>query len=304
MTERILFTADLHGNELQYEKVFKFAHNNLFDVLVFGGDLTPKDPARRTPKQQREFLFEQVFPQIKKLTTKTNTQVLLILGNDDYISNYTLVRDAQDEFGFQLIDDKPYISKNGYIYAGYTHVPYTPFKDKDWERRDLNSHKTIEDRPDDVRVDGLTANGDELVPLNIIDDMMKHSIEDDLGTKMSSLPQDKLIMVTHAPPYNTVCDYTCLKSSLSFFEKIRAKIQPKKYFRHVGSQAVKKYIEDKQPLLTLHGHIHDTVDLTGSYTQVIGRTTIATAGNDNIPLRPYILDVKVSDGVGVERINL
>ena len=40
---------------------------------------------------------------------------------------------------------------------------------------------------------------------------------------------------------------------------------------HVGSIAVKRFIEERQPLLTLHGHVHEAARLTGEWKIRIGR---------------------------------
>ena len=44
----------------------------------------------------------------------------------------------------------------------------------------------------------------------------------------------------------------------------------------VGSIAVKRFIEDRQPLLTLHGHVHEAAQLTGEWKIQIGRTVSAS----------------------------
>jgi len=35
----------------------------------------------------------------------------------------------------------------------------------------------------------------------------------------------------------------------------------------VGSIAVRRFIEERQPLLTLHGHIHESARLTGDWRE-------------------------------------
>ncbi len=49
---------------------------------------------------------------------------------------------------------------------------------------------------------------------------------------------------------------------------------------HLGSVAVRRFIEQKQPLLTLHGHVHETVRLSGSWRDRIGRTHSFSAAHD------------------------
>jgi hypothetical protein len=70
---------------------------------------------------------------------------------------------------------------------------------------------------------------------------------------LSSIPQD-VILVTHAPPENTLVDKAF---------KIR----------HVGSTAVRRIIEEKKPKIALCGHIHESKN-----TDHIGKTLIINPG--------------------------
>ena len=49
---------------------------------------------------------------------------------------------------------------------------------------------------------------------------------------------------------------------------------------NVGSIAMRRFIEDRQPLLTLHGHMHESARLTGSWRDVIGGTHCFTGAHD------------------------
>ena len=44
--------------------------------------------------------------------------------------------------------------------------------------------------------------------------------------------------------------------------------------------AVLGFIKRKQPLLTLHGHIHESPDVSGSWKQKIGRTISMNPGSN------------------------
>ncbi|MBW2994198.1 hypothetical protein KY315_02140, partial [Candidatus Woesearchaeota archaeon] len=49
----IIFTADLHGNVQQYNKLFQKAYSDCTDAIIIGGDIAPKDPKNRTIKGQK-----------------------------------------------------------------------------------------------------------------------------------------------------------------------------------------------------------------------------------------------------------
>lgn len=281
---RFIFSADLHGNQNQYKKVFDYTADNNVDIIVLGGDLTPKTPELRNPKSQREFFNNSLFPLIKSFDGK----VLLIMGNDDYKSNYTFLREMQNKIGFDLIDEKAF-AIDGFYFVGYSYVPYTPFVWKDWERRDLQAD-TQKDLREGTIIDGfISKDDDNKIPFSILSNMMNSSIEEDLNTITENIIPQKLILITHTPPFDTNCDLTKNKDGTII---------------HVGSKAVKKIIEEKQPLLTLHGHIHDTVQLTKIFPEHIGNTTCCAVSNSHIGDNPYIVDVDIINAVNTKRILL
>lgn len=49
---------------------------------------------------------------------------------------------------------------------------------------------------------------------------------------------------------------------------------------HVGSIAIRRFIEARQPLLTLHGHIHESSRITGSWKDSLGKTLMFSAAHD------------------------
>ena len=47
-----------------------------------------------------------------------------------------------------------------------------------------------------------------------------------------------------------------------------------------GSIAIKRFIEARQPRITLHGHVHESPRLTKTWKQRLGRTWAFTAAHD------------------------
>ena len=282
---KFLFGADVHGNKIQYEKIFSYAVKFGADVLCIAGDLTPKNPEQRTPRGQRDFLENYLLPSVSAI--KGKIKVFLIMGNDDYKSNYDFLLSRQN-CGYNLIDAVP-AKVDGYCFVGYTYVPYTPFKWKDWEKRDLASD-TVNDLRDDTRFDGfLSTEKGDFVPYNIKEHMADNSIEVDLYSKIKDIPADKLVLVSHAPPYNTGCDYTKLKNGT---------------FTHVGSRAIARIIEKSQPLLTVHGHIHDSVNNTGIFPEKIGKTFCVSVSSNHIGDNPYVVFGDINNLSEMKRIRL
>ncbi len=61
---------------------------------------------------------------------------------------------------------------------------------------------------------------------------------------------------------------------------------------HVGSIAVRRFIEARQPLLTLHGHVHESARLTGTWQDRIGRTVCLSAAHDGPELALVRFDLE------------
>jgi Icc-related predicted phosphoesterase len=48
--------------------------------------------------------------------------------------------------------------------------------------------------------------------------------------------------------------------------------------KSAGSRSIKTFIERNQPLLTLHGHIHESPEISGAYIDRIGETLSVNPG--------------------------
>ncbi len=68
--------------------------------------------------------------------------------------------------------------------------------------------------------------------------------------------ESKVILITHAPPYNTTLDRL-------------------DHMGHLGSKSIRKFIEETQPVLSISGHLHENA---GS-TDKIKKTKIINPGN-------------------------
>ena len=129
--ERILFCADLHGNLGLFGRVISHALAEGIELVVFDGDLTPKDGARRTPVLQRAFLDKDLIPLFQEKVDPYVLQVLLILGIDDFHSTREyFVEQQRAGVGFWLLDREPFVTEGGFVIVGYSSVSSTPFRFK------------------------------------------------------------------------------------------------------------------------------------------------------------------------------
>jgi Icc-related predicted phosphoesterase len=59
---------------------------------------------------------------------------------------------------------------------------------------------------------------------------------------------------------------------------------------NVGSIAIQRFIQMRQPLETLHGHVHESARLTGSWQEKIGCTHAFSAAHDEPELAIICFD--------------
>ncbi len=83
------------------------------------------------------------------------------------------------------------------------------------------------------------------------------------------------IFLFHAPPYGTPLDRAALDGRVVD----HAPLDP-----HVGSIAIRRFLEARQPLSALSGHVHESARLTGDWRTRLGRTVCLSAAHDGTEL--------------------
>jgi Icc-related predicted phosphoesterase len=260
MTE-CFFVSDLHGKIDRYTKLFLLIEQDKPDAVFIGGDLLPHFLARN--ELYDDFFVDYFFPnltRLKELLKDHYPQIFLILGNDDArIEEEVFVEDAYKEL-FYYINQRKVLFHQHPVF-GYSFVPPTPFQLKDWEKYDVSRYAD----PGCIHpVDGFrTTEPNETIEFA--------TIQKDLEDLTRDEDLSKAIFLFHSPPYETFLDRAALDGMMVDHVPLDL---------HVGSIAMKKFIEEKQPLLTLHGHIHESTRLTGNWMQNIGRTVCFNAAHD------------------------
>jgi Icc-related predicted phosphoesterase len=269
-----LSTSDIHGNIVHYEEIKRIVIERKISFVFFCGDLLPKKGGlwhpknkTRTIQMQRNFIQKYFLKYLKKLSKYA--YIYAIFGNDDFKSNYDLFKKINSKIFFLKNQTVrlPIPNKEIYI-AGYPYVSLTPFLQKDWEKWDYypvyaHNHKTY-------RVDGYTSKGGKHYPINFLNhaDGLS-SISEDLKQLSQYQDPKKTIYLIHEPPYNTPLDMVKKNN-----------IYIKNNLLHVGSRAVRKFIEMYHPFLTIHGHIHETLSESGNYKWKYKSSFSITASNN------------------------
>jgi Icc-related predicted phosphoesterase len=187
--------------------------------------------------------------------------VVLILGNDDPRSQEGAIEQAAEQGVWQYIHGRKAYLGGTEVY-GYAMVPPTPFLLKDWERYDVSRYVP----PGAVSPE----EGRRSVPCSETE-VKWGTIQKDLARLTDGATLENAILLFHTPPYETSLDRAELDGRM--YEGVPIDV-------HVGSIAVQRFIEERQPLLTLHGHVHEAPRLTGEWKIQIGRTVCINGAHD------------------------
>lgn len=271
-----LFVSDLHGRVDRYRKLFAAVEAERPAAVFLGGDLLPSGlfAAAGLPEGDhfmRDFLAREL-GRLRRALGGAYPRVFLILGNDDARGEEPAVRDLESEGLWQYAHARQFDLGAVRVY-GYAFVPPTPFQLKDWERYDVSRFVDPGCVPPDEGFRTVPADPRE-VELG--------TIARDLQELAGDADQSAAVWLFHAPPYDTALDRAALDGKMVDHAPLDI---------HVGSIAIRRFIEQRQPRVTLHGHIHESARLTGTWREAIGRTSCLSAAHDGPELALVRLDL-------------
>ncbi len=259
------FASDLHGHQHRYDQLFAAMKREVPDAVLLGGDLLPG--AHRSASAQfpvvSDFVNDYLANELRALKEQLGDRyprVFLILGNDDPRRFEASLLDVRHDTLWTYLHERRDVL-GGFPVFGYSYVPPSPFLMKDWERYDVSRYVD----PGCVSPE----EGSRSVPIDA--SVARYStIQDDLVELTQGQELANAIMLFHAPPYNTALDRAALDGK---------QIDHAPLDVHVGSIAIRKFILQRQPCITLHGHIHESASITGSWKEQLGVTHCFSAAH-------------------------
>ncbi|MGZ3524478.1 MAG: metallophosphoesterase family protein [Thermodesulfobacteriota bacterium] len=251
---KCLYTSDLHGEIHLYQELLSLASSTSSDIIIMGGDLLPSFPPTKRYEDmvpnQKTFIdqfLKSFFGRI--LDTTSIVQIFLIPGNWDLGYPYIFKEPIE---GITDLTQKSYQLKNGYELIGYPFVPPTPFRPKNYEKMD--DRETPWPPQKDPSYILASDQTDQLTPIDPYHYLReRETIAEELDRLPKPLDPKSTVYVMHSPPFGTRLDM--IQGGIS-----------------AGSRSIRTFIERNQPLLTLHGHIHESPVLSGAYLDRIEKT--------------------------------
>ncbi|GAB6945589.1 metallophosphoesterase [Vulcanisaeta sp. JCM 14467] len=302
---RVLLVSDLHGSSVAFGKLSNAIKFYKADVVVFAGDLTGKalvpivredgsfslgsgvskyvvnvfgdvkavgdkdldkvikelrsrgyypfiidrtgyeelannrDRVRETFVKLMINALEEDLGKVVNRYRETGVKLLVMPGNDDYPEVADYVKKQASDVLVPI--DEDVVEFNGYYFLGFGYSTPTPWN-----------------TPREVSEEELRARVEKLI------------------REVDQSRLNRLIMVIHDPPYNTLID-----QAYQLTKDFKPVVRGGEVLRtHVGSKSVRALIEEYSPLMGLHGHIHEApgVDYVRSNNGV--RVPVINAGSE------------------------
>lgn len=277
MSPLCFFASDLHGRPDRYLKLCSAIRAERPAAVFLGGDLLPsgfglpewradigQEAEEAGAHLEEDFLRAFLAPSFERLRDALRDDypaLFVILGNDDPRCEEEAFLDVASAGLWHYAHERR-ITWEGFSVYGYSCVPPTPFRLKDWERYDVSRFvdpgclspeegwRTVPADESDVRYGTIQSDLEQLAG------------EDDLG---------RAIFLFHCPPYKSPLDRAALDGRTVDYAPLDV---------HVGSIAIRRFILARAPLVTLHGHVHESAALTGEWCVHLQGTHAFSAAHD------------------------
>jgi uncharacterized protein len=298
---RLLFVCDLHGSNLVFYKIIKAISDYNVDLLVISGDLAGKD-IRAIIEDNGNYMVEY------NGTNKTLTKNEIIIlenklsdtGHYFFYSSFKELERLDKKDIFIILDNKilerielwmDKILKK--VNLNKTDVIFSTGNDdifaideliRTYENKGIyyGNNKNIDIK--DFKL--ISFDYTNISPWKTLRESSEDNLEKMIEDKIRNITYfNNVVFNFHCPPYNTQLDIAPeIDKNFQFI------VNPIKGINkiHVGSKAVLKTIKNFQPLLSLHGHIHESQGFN-----YIGKTLSLNPGSEYSKgiMHAYIIDI-------------
>jgi Icc-related predicted phosphoesterase len=286
---RLFYAGDVHGSRVCWKKFVNAAAHYPADVLVMGGDLTGKalvpivregggSYSARVIGEERVARTAEELDQMQRAIS-INGMYPLIVDQDEARALATDAARREEAFEQALLDELRL---------------WMEFADERLATADTRAY-VIPGNDDPWVIDEVLAAGTSVVACDeIVERVGPHEMvsfgysnrtpwqtpreldEDEIYARLKRLVDqleepDRAILNIHVPPYESSLD-TAFEVDVDLRYVMKG---GRPHEVPAGSSAVRQIIEETQPLLSLHGHIHESKGVT-----TIGRTVAINPGSD------------------------
>jgi len=286
---RLFYAGDVHGSRVCWKKFVNAAAHYPADVLVMGGDLTGKalvpilregdgSYSARVIGEQRVARTAKELDQMQQAISTNGMYPLIVDQEEARQLNEDAAR-REEVFEKVLLDElRLWVEFADERLAGTDVCAYViPGNDDPWAIDEVlaGGHSVV---PCDEKV--VKVGPHEMVSFGYSNatpwKTPRELGEDEIYARLKRLTEqlenpERAIFNIHVPPWESSLD-----TAFEVDEELRYVTKGgRPHEVPTGSRAVREIIEETQPVLSLHGHIHESKGVTK-----IGRTVAINPGSD------------------------
>jgi Icc-related predicted phosphoesterase len=285
----LFYAGDIHGSRVCWKKFVNAGAHYPAEVLVMGGDLTGKALVPIVDEgdgcysaevigERREARSAEELDQMQRAIS-TNGMYHLIVDPDEAAALRTDLARREGAFERVLLDElRVWLEFADERLAGAESTAYViPGNDDPWSIDEILAAGTCVDACDEtVRAIGphemVSFGYSNRTPWKTPRELDEEEIYSRLQALVDQVERPaRAIFNIHVPPYDSSLD-----TAYEVDEELRYVTKGgRPHEIATGSTAVRQIIEETQPLLSLHGHIHESKGVTR-----IGRTVAINPGSD------------------------
>jgi Icc-related predicted phosphoesterase len=286
---RVFYAGDVHGSRVCWKKFVNAAGHYPADALVMGGDLTGKSLIpivregdgsyrARVIGEQRSARTAEELDEMQRAISTNGMYPLIVereeaaaLGEDSARLDKAFERALVEELKLwvELADER--------LAGSEVRAYVIPGNDDPWEIDPVlaagSSVVACDESLEEVGPHEMFSLGySNRTPWQTPRELDEEEIYARLRRLVDQLEKpERAILNVHVPPYESSLDTAYeVDENLSYVLK-----GGRPHEIPTGSTAVRQIIEETQPLLSLHGHIHESKGVT-----TIGRTVAINPGSD------------------------
>lgn len=290
---RLFFAADAHGSNIVWRKWLSVPKMYDIHIMLLAGDLTGK-AILPIVKQEDGSYSCKLFGEKKILKDENSLEKIKTIAGDSGYYPVVLTSSEVEElredpqklsslFGTVIkkrMEEWLVLLEN--TISPDIEVVVMPGNDDDFIIDEIIKNHERVIYPLNKAVEFNNLPGYKMISLDYVNptpwNTFRECSEKDLKKKLNKLADiidaewKRVICNFHPPPYDTNIDLA---------PKLSKDLKPVSSFispvikEHVGSKAVRNFIEDKQPFLGLHGHIHEARGY-----DYIGNTIVFNPGSE------------------------
>lgn len=267
LENKILFVSDIHGSETVFRKALNAAKMFSVNYLIFGGDLFSKDfllvmkSGNSYYVGQQEVSLTQLYDEYKvsgvaPLFFEKAEEIVEFKSNPHFRKEKVLeFIDGQIAEWSKIFNEK----KQPNVKVIWNTGNDDPLEaDEIMKRYGFEVSENKIEEIDDLYL--VSCGYVNPTPWNTYRELPESTLYNKINDKLKGIEHfGNVIFNFHAPPYNTKLDYAIVSEKRD----------------HVGSSSVRDIIEKYQPLLGLHGHIHESAGV-----DKVGNTKVVNPGSE------------------------